>query len=129
MAKREDLLKNLRQADKRRQRRPQGVAPVATRKPVEAELLGQRLLELYQSDPELTDRQVATAAQHVLLQRPSNDPKLRQIQNQVEDLIKSPQTDRMRWRQELSTLVESLRNDFTSGGPRAFFEYLRTLST
>ncbi len=127
MSKREDLLKRLKQADKRRQRRPEPSSPPAARRPVEAELLGRTLLELFADDPAITDRQVAAAAQLVLQQRSATDPKLQELQSRFESLLSHPSTDRSHWRTELSRMVDSIRRDFAPNGPQAYLEYVRTL--
>ncbi len=127
--KRDDLLKNLKKADKRRQRRPdvpaQAPTPISH---VEAERLGHTLVSIYNQHPSLTDRQVASAAQCVLQQRTSNDPMTQKVQSAIEQLLQSGVGEQSRWRKELLSLCQTIREQFVDGDVRGYLEYIRALS-
>jgi hypothetical protein len=129
MAGREELLRNLRRADQRRQRKPV-VSPLSRPAPISPETaqIAELLVTLFGQTPSLTDRKVVAAIDSLVHERTTTDKETLMVKDALTKLIEREGANRQSLFKSLKQVATVIRTEYFPSTPQAYLQYLQILA-
>ena len=132
MSKREQRLKQLKKADRRRSRRPVAAATHISPS-MKSEVLArisQTLSEFAEKHPSICDQHIVQAIRDSIRGRICEDSKAAQLQSRFDDLKQAESSNDRVWRDAMQTFLGEVE-EITRGAqdPRSFINYLQVMAS